>query len=177
MDSFKKNKAKRIVSCSFFALLIIILVFVAVPLLPNAPYSLRIVTSGSMRPTFDTGSLIVTFPKDDYSGGDIITFTFDEGETFTTHRIHDIKVVGGEVIYITKGDANKAEDISDVYKENVKGKMLFSVPYVGYAVDFFRSSMGFALLIFISAGIIIYDQGQKIFKETKKLKKKDNQDE
>jgi len=53
------------------------------------------------------------------------------------------------------------------------GKVLFSVPFVGYAVDFAKKPMGFALIIVVPAAIIIYDEIKKIIQELKikRLKK------
>jgi len=91
----------------------------------------------------------------------------------TTHRINDIKVTDGRVSYITKGDANDAPDQREIQKREVIGKVLISVPFVGYAVDFAKKPLGFALIIIIPAAIIIFDEIKKIIKEVQKRKIKD----
>jgi len=48
------------------------------------------------------------------------------------------------------------------------GKVLFDVPYLGYAVETARKPIGFVLLIIIPAGIIVYDEVRKIVSELKK---------
>jgi len=57
-----------------------------------------------------------------------------------------------------------------VSKSEIIGKVLFSVPYLGYAVDFAKKPLGFALIILVPAAIIIGDEIKKIFGEVKKKK-------
>ena len=90
----------------------------------------------------------------------------------TTHRVYDIKVVEGEPYYITKGDANNAPDQREVSKREIIGKVLFSVPYLGYAVDFAQKPLGFALIIIVPAALIIFDEVKKIWQEVKLKKSK-----
>jgi hypothetical protein len=44
------------------------------------------------------------------------------------------------------------------------------VPFAGYAVDFARKPLGFALIIIIPAAVIIFDEIMKIYAEIKKKK-------
>jgi signal peptidase len=81
-----------------------------------------------------------------------------------------MKVIEGKPQYITKGDANNAPDQKVVLKKEILGKVLLDIPYLGYAVDFIKKPLGFALIILIPAGIIISDEIKKIFKEIKKNK-------
>jgi signal peptidase len=114
------------------------------------------------------GSVVMVKPAADYKIGDVITFgPYSKTKAPTTHRIYDIKVTGGEPIYITKGDANNAPDARELQKKDILGKVLVSVPYVGYAVDFAKKPMGFALIIIVPAAIIIYDEIRKIINEMK----------
>jgi len=62
----------------------------------------------------------------DYKIGEVITFgAISKTETPVTHRIKDIKIVDGQPVYITKGDANNATDSKEVPRSEVKGKVLF----------------------------------------------------
>jgi len=160
---------------AFIVLVAILLIFSAFPIPGN--YKVLVVKSGSMEPSIHTGSIVTVKPPStgsgqaDYKIGDVITFgPYSKTKAPTTHRIYDMKVVGGEPIYITKGDANNAPDTREIKKEDIVGKVLFSVPYLGYAVDFAKKPIGFALLIIVPAAIIIYDEIRKIFGEIKKKK-------
>ncbi|MCK9401661.1 MAG: signal peptidase I [Bacteroidales bacterium] len=150
-----------------FALLFIISIF---PITGNI--KIMSVLSGSMEPSIHTGSIVVVKPSSEYKVGDVITFgRISKTQTPTTHRIHEMKVVGGETIYITKGDANNAPDTKEITGKDIVGKVLFTAPYVGYAVNTAKKPFGFMLIIIVPAMIIIWDETKNIFAEVKKNKK------
>jgi len=130
------------------------------------------VLSGSMDPAIHTGSIVVVKPVSTYKIGDIITFGPNtKTQIPTTHRIYDMKVIEGKLQYITKGDANNAPDQKVVLKEEILGKVLLDIPYLGFAVDFTKKPIGFILIIGVPAVAIIADEIKKIFKETNKKNK------
>jgi len=107
----------------------------------------------------------------EYKMGDVITFgEITKTKSPTTHRIHDMKVIEGRPIYITKGDANNAPDQKEIQKRDILGKVLLNIPYLGFAVDFAKKPVGFVLIIGIPAVVIISDEIKKIIKEVKKTK-------
>jgi signal peptidase len=131
-------------------------------LLPG--YEIRIVQSGSMEPELPTGSVVLIQPRDRYEVGDIITFGQETGSSIpTTHRIIGDNIIGGELAYITKGDANDEEDIEPVIQSEVRGKVLFDIPYLGYLLDFARQPLGFALLIGVPAFMIVVEEVSSIY--------------
>ncbi len=153
------------------ALVAVLLVWSALPI-KNGP-KVFIVQSGSMEPAIKVGSVVIVKSVSDYKVGNVITFgPYSKTKAPTTHRIHDIKVVDGQSVYITKGDANNAPDQRDVRPADVVGKVMLDVPYVGYAVAAAKTPIGFALIIIVPAAIIIYDEVRKIWAEVKKLRKK-----
>lgn len=157
-----------LVVITFFALLLIISIF---PIAGNI--KILSVLSGSMEPTLHTGSVIIVKPISNYKIGDVITFGPNtKTQTPVTHRISDMRVVDGNIIYITKGDANDSPDIREIQKKDIIGKVLFSVPFAGYAVDFAKKPFGFVLIIAIPAVLIVYDEIRKIWQEITKLKSK-----
>ena len=115
------------------------------------------VLSGSMEPTYHTGSLIYVKKVDPYTieEGQPITFMLDEN-TIATHRV--VGVVPDEedptvIRFRTKGDANDAEDGSLVHYKNVIGTPIFSIPYLGYVADYIQHPPG--MYIAISAGAVL----------------------
>ncbi len=165
-------KSFKIIYYIIIALIAVIAVLLIVSIFPiTGNYKLMIVQSGSMEPAIKMGGIVMVKPMDDYKIGDVISFgKVTKIKTPTTHRIHDIKVTGGEPYYITKGDANNAPDIKEITKKDILGKVLFSVPFIGYAVDFAKKPIGFALIIIVPAAIIIFDEIKKIYGEVKKKK-------
>lgn len=115
------------------------------------------VLSGSMEPTYHTGSLIYVKDVDPFEleTGDVITFMLDE-DTVATHRV--VEVVPDEedastVRFRTKGDANNAEDGSLVHYKNVLGSPVFTIPKLGYFANFIQNPPGMYLAI--SAGAVL----------------------
>ena len=153
---------------AFIVLIALLLVFSLVPIPGN--FQTMIVLSGSMEPAIKTGSIVVVKPAEDYKIGDVITFQRRIERNPTTHRIVDMRVVGGQPAYTTQGDANNAPDINEVRENEVKGKVLFTIPYLGYAVDFAQKPIGFALIIIVPAVIIVGDEIKKIIGEIRKKK-------
>ena len=125
------------------------------------------VYTGSMEPAIPVGSVVVIKPVDPETlkVGDIICFQFSE-PTSITHRIINITNEG----FITKGDANEDPDQWIVKKENVIGKAVFTIPFIGYIGYFVRTPIGFILLIIIPASLIIIIEIRNIAKELRKQK-------
>jgi signal peptidase len=154
---------------AFVVMVAILLIFSAFPIAGN--YKIFVVQSGSMAPAIKVGSIVVVKPAEDYKIGDVITFgPYSKTKAPTTHRIYDIKVVNGQPVYITKGDANNAPDTREIAKRDILGKVLFSIPYLGYAVAFAKKPLGFVLIVIVPAVIIIVDEIKNIYKEIKKKK-------
>lgn len=131
---------------------------------------LKIVKSGSMEPGIPTGSLVVVKPSANYSIGDVITFGADTRTQIpTTHRIIAYEAdADGRSVYRTKGDANEDPDANPVQRSEVIGKVAFSLPYVGFILDFARQPLGFAFLVGIPAALVIMEEVFTIVRELKK---------
>jgi len=138
-------------------------------------FKLYTVQSGSMAPSVPVGSVVVSKLADVYREGDVITFVSEEYKEVknpkdtTTHRIVEIEEKDGKTFYITKGDANEDIDTEERPKENVLGKVLFSVPYVGYPIGFAKTRDGLLVLVIIPATIIVYSELLSIKKEAQRL--------
>lgn len=156
------------------AVFLSVAVLLAASLLPiPGNYQIKVVLSGSMEPAIHTGSVVVIKPSDNYKIDDIITFGKDtKRDVPTTHRIVEMSVVSGEMLYKTKGDANNGVDSQEVKESAVIGKVLFSIPYAGYMIDFARQPIGFILLVIIPVMCIMVDEIKKIWIEVKKIKEK-----
>ena len=85
-------------------------------------YSSAVVLTGSMSGTIEPDDLIITRKQSDYMVGDIVMY--QTGGTPVTHRI----ISENEKGYRTKGDANNADDGTDIPKEDVVGKVVLVIP-------------------------------------------------
>ena len=129
------------------------------------------VYTGSMEPAIPVGSVVVIKPvnPETLKTGDIICFKLSE-PTSITHRIFNVTDEG----FITQGDANNAPDLWTVKKENVIGKLVFTIPFIGYIGYFVRTPIGFILLIILPASLIIILEIRNIIKELKNKKPSNN---
>ncbi len=162
-------KAIYYILIAFLVLIVLLLVVSVFPISGNVKF--MVVQSGSMAPAIKMGSIVMVKPSDEYRINDVISFgEMTKTKWPTTHRIYDIKIVGGTPVYITKGDTNNAPDPKQVSGKEIIGKVLFDIPYLGYAVNFAKKPIGFALIIIVPAAVIVVDEIKKIFKEIKKRK-------
>lgn len=128
-------------------------------------HQVYIVYGGSMSPTFEAGSVVIVQPVDpaDIKVGDIITFG-EEGSVYTTHRVTQVHDSGSNLSFTTRGDANEVEDPGVVAADEVRGRVVAAVPYLGYMLDFVRSKNGLLFLIIIPGLVIIVLEVIKIFR-------------
>lgn len=120
---------------SILAALIWIGIFFAPKLFGYYPF---VVLSGSMEPTVHVGSLAYV---------DL----FEEGEEPEPDEIHAYRARDGEMVlhrlmgtsdtgYVFKGDANDAYDAVTVNEEDVVGRYVTSIPYLGYAAAWVQTN-------------------------------------
>ena len=102
--------------------------------------------SDSMAPTIRTGSLAIAHRVDARSleVGQVVSVPTSSGER-VTHRIQSVQPDGPRAVLVLKGDANKAPDASP-YVVDHADEVLFSVPWVGYAVGWINQPVGLFVL-------------------------------
>lgn len=97
---------------------------------------MRGVTSDSMKPTFQRGDLLIIEGVDspaDIKENDIIVFEYPGSNEPIVHRVVGMRVTGnGELQFITRGDANPSYNTEIVPPEDVIGKVVYWIPYLGY---------------------------------------------
>jgi signal peptidase I len=75
-------------------------------------------------------AIVVSTDTNKIQAGDIIQYQ-KEGE-MTLHRVIEPRETQAGKIFITKGDANTAPDSDPVYPNQIKGKLLFTIPKLGW---------------------------------------------
>ncbi|WP_181784056.1 signal peptidase I [Pseudonocardia pini] len=107
------------------------------------------VLTGSMEPTLPVGSVVVLKPIDaaQVKPGDVLNFTDREaasGRTrVVTHRVVEVLPGPG---FVTRGDANPANDPEPVAAQDVHGVLWYDVPYVGTIRERLTTPAGLAIL-------------------------------
>ena len=139
------------------AVVILAVLLVGVRLFNIGVYS---VLSGSMEPTYHTGSLIYVKPVEDPKAipdGTAITYMVSE-DTVVTHRI--VGAVPDEddpsvIRYRTKGDANQVEDGTLVHYKNIIGTPIFTIPKLGYLATYIQNPPGTYMAICFGALFVL----------------------
>lgn len=115
-----------------------------------------IVLSGSMEPAIKTGDMIFLHKADPVKlqEGDVICY-LSSGKA-VTHRIAGILAgEDGEMRYVTKGDANNAEDRVAVTADQLEGIWKGGrIPGAGRLILFMQSSIG--MLVFIICPLLLF---------------------
>jgi len=91
-----------------------------------------IIVSNSMKPMISKGDMVFIKKEDtsDVSEGDIVQYRLDDIQV--VHRIVDEKYDEGVRYFITKGDNNNTIDPSNVYEQQIMGRYMGKVPYIGW---------------------------------------------
>lgn len=135
---------KRICNLISAVIMLFLLAFVALLFIPRLMgYQSMAVVSGSMEPNIPVGAIVIVNNKgaNGIEVGDPISYRISD-ETVVTHRVVEINAENKEVI--TKGDANDTNDASPVSYENIIGKVIFSIPHLGYIIMYIRTPLGIA---------------------------------
>ncbi len=102
----------------------------------------NVIISGSMLPKIDIGDIVIVqkAEPDQVAVGDIIQFREIEQDVRINHRVIEIQEdERGLLLFITKGDANRSPDSDPVIAEQLKGKVVYVVPKVGWITIMLRS--------------------------------------
>lgn len=170
----------------FFGLLLLVIISMVFFLVQNKMtggvpkvfgHYMYVVLSGSMAPTFDTGSVVFVKPKEpeEVKAGDVITYHgVDDKGTLATHRVMEVDNTDPQNIqFITKGDANEVTDPSPVSGDRLVGTLSFSIPYLGYLLSFAQTKKGMLLLIIIPGTFLIITELHKLYTITRQGKEEE----
>ena len=108
---------------------IILAIWFAIGIFPIKPIA---IASGSMEDELYVGdiAIIQKCNANDVNVGDIIEYQM-EGYTIV-HRIIEKTQRNGEFYFVTKGDSNNAPDKEEVRENQLIGKVIFKIRYLGY---------------------------------------------
>ena len=153
------NYSRALQNAALIALLLVAALFIvqAYPEIVLSDYSFTVL-SGSMEPSIGTGSIVFVseVSPDSIEEGDVMTYS-DDGGNLITHRVVEKKEADTSVRFITKGDANENVDPEPVYRGDVVGVVDFSVPYLGYLVQFSNTFAGWVVLVLLPMLVLFMD--------------------
>jgi signal peptidase I len=180
-----KDESFQTVVMIFFIVSVVFGFWYGSRLFLNTQYPMLAVASGSMSlpkgvpddgwslpfgPTLHTGDLIVVEgvnPEDIYAApynasgrsGDIIVFRAIGSNDLIVHRAVGYVESNGKVVaFITQGDANdEPGPYSPTPVENVIGKVVMRIPWIGHVALFMRNSTGIIIILVLILIIIVVE--------------------
>ena len=164
-------------------LLVMVVVLIMTTFSPSKKFRVERVMSGSMEPTLPVGAAVLVQQVNPVTlkTKDIITFnSINETAGTITHRINSIVKSSGNISIITKGDVNSVTDVDPVKPNQIQGKVILMIPYLGYISAWMRTPKGFLLLVILPAAFIIISEIWNIKKAmeesiTKKIRQQEAQ--
>lgn len=146
MKRNENGKSPASVICSALGTaLLTILILVCIPL--TVPrffhYQVYTVVSGSMEPAIPTGSLVYvkSVEPETVQAEDVIAFYGSrDTDAVITHRVVENRVDTGE--FITKGDANRTEDMNPVEYDHFIGRVELTVSKLGAIAQILTGAEG-----------------------------------
>lgn len=158
----KGNKVSDFIGTTLIIICIpILLIFVTIAIKANINhdklpdflgYKPLICASNSMSNIFELGDLTITkqVAESELNKGDIITFWDAKHKIIITHRIEDIAITeDGKKEYITKGDMNNDIDKEKVKYEQIEGKCICYVKYIGNLILALQKPTGLIIAFLI----------------------------
>lgn len=144
------------------ALIVILILAVGIIMLvtfsPVKKYQLLRVMSGSMEPAIKTGSIVFVGKANvsKLEAGDIVNYKSKNDPNVTiTHRLVKIEETDGKKLFMTKGDANNTPDTDQVAESQISGKVVFTLPYLGFLSSWLKKPHGLVLLVIVPAILVI----------------------
>jgi len=106
--------------------------------------------TGSMRPVLQPGDVVLV--KDMKAGmavaGQVITFRDPKGgDRLITHRVRTVSVDKGIVSFVTRGDANNADEEWQLRPDGQIGVVTNRIPLLGYGLQYLSGRQAPLLLI------------------------------
>lgn len=118
------------------------------------------VLTSSMEPTYPPGTLVVVqpTPAENIQVGDVITFQLHSGQAaVVTHRVTEVAIdAAGERVFQTQGDNNPAPDAQPVREVQLKGKLLYAVPGLGWVQNALNGETRAWLVPTVAGGLFLY---------------------
>ena len=113
----------------YLSIVVVLATWFSLGIFPIVPIA---IASQSMESEFHIGDVVIIKKCQSYdvSVGDVIQYKMD-GYT-VIHRVVEKTQSNGETVFITKGDNNNSADSKPVKEEQLVGKAVFKIKYIGY---------------------------------------------
>lgn len=137
-------------------------ILLLIPLIPVSDqwYQLAVVRSASMEPKLKVGSLAIYKAQAAYYPGEVIAYQTQENksEKLIIHRIVEKNDQPQSTVYLTQGDATQYISSEPILKNQVKGKLIGSIPQAGYLISWFKSQVGISVVVLFLLMILVMEE-------------------
>jgi signal peptidase len=142
-------------------LLLVIALGVLVLVVPKVVGGIPLtVLTSSMIPHFPPGTLVIDRPVDpaDLKVGDVATYQIESGQPgVITHRIIAIRSsTDGTRSFQFKGDNNSVPDGKEVVQAQIRGKVWYSIPLLGYVNNAVNGPTRSAIIPIVASLLFAY---------------------
>ncbi len=132
----------------------------------KSPLKILSIVSGSMSPSMPVGTAVFVREAPEYRVNDVVTYRLNN--KFVTHRV----VYANNDYYLTQGDANKNLDKLPVNRDQISGKVVFFLPYVGYLQESTKTWWGLIGLVYVPTLLIVIVESRSIMREFNRVGRK-----
>ncbi len=119
-------------------------------------YNNYVINGGSMEPSLQVGSIAITRGTSPFAleVGDIIARNDPPDGSPVLHRVVEITNVDGQRAFVTQGDQNRTPDTIPIVLAGTGDRVVYSVPYAGYILNFARSWLGRVILLGVPVALL-----------------------
>lgn len=143
-----KKKLAKLLEILGVAVILLIILYGMLMLIPRIMgLQVYVIESESMKPEYPLHSIVYVADIEvgEVDKGEVITYYLGTDTKYVmTHRVADIDYEKQE--FVTKGDANVAEDVEPVAFSRVIGKVVFKIPVIGKVTKLFQSKLKLAAI-------------------------------
>jgi len=136
------GKEKEPEKASAGSWLLVLMLAVGVIWLNSGALGVRpsLISGNSMNPTLYPGDVVITrfIPAEQVQVGDVIRFHRDGIDV--VHRVKEVQSNGSAPVFITRGDNNNVDD-EPVMADQLQGKVILTIPKIGWIGIFFRRAL------------------------------------
>ena len=125
-----------------------------------------------MEPSIKSGDIIIiqNTKESDLKNGDVITFS--KNEKVITHRIIKIEKESENILFTTKGDNNNIEDEEKISSSDIKGRCVFTIPFVGKIIKAMGNKIIFLIFLLVLLILCFFKINRDEKREIRSEKKK-----
>lgn len=128
------------------------------------------VATPSMEPFIKTGSIVISINKmgnSKFKKNDVVVYKIPQNIVLVTHRIIKTINVHRKVFYITKGDNNNSEDPYPISRDEIIGKVIVVIPYLGILLKNISSYKLLSITFYGPIGFLFGKSIRNFFKAIK----------